>query len=283
MHIDYRFPLFDALMQGELNPLRGENHARQNYLQRLQEQVTASEPDRGVYRLTFIRWLHPKTEYYSRLLVGETYAYCNELKAYLKAEQDSSIRAYLRDMILDKHLTTCLQRLGEFIRLHQLTLSRLINPSPEDTPDDLANCYVFQLLKVCVCKAYLEVQTTLSREVVYPLNETMIYTGWLQELPPIRTFLTRQAGSTQENPDRKKKEKEVKQPVVAENEQNHMTILDYMTVKEAANILRMDERTVRRMLEKGTIAGVRMQKVWRIDKVSFTRFLQEKTNQGKRP
>ncbi|MBB3187379.1 helix-turn-helix domain-containing protein [Microbacter margulisiae] len=283
MHIDYRFPLFDELMQGRLNPLHRENHAGQNYLQRLQEQVTVSEPDKGLYRLTFIRWSHPKTEYYSRLLVGETYVYCNELIICLQEEQNSSIRAYLRDMILDKHLSTCLQRLGEFIRLHQLTLSRLTNPSPEDTPDDLANCYVFQLLKVCVCKAYLEVQARLAGEVNYPLNETMIYTGWLQELPPVPIFLTRQAGTTPEDPDSKKKKKKMMQPAVAEKKQNNVAIPDYMTVKEAAQILRMDERTVRRMLEKGTIAGMRMQNVWRIEKASFSHFLQEKTNQGKRP
>ncbi len=280
IHIDYRFPLFDELMQGGLNPLRKENHAERNYPQRLQEQVTTSEPDKGLYRLNFIRWSHPKTEYYSRLLVGETYAYCNELITYLKEEQDDSIMAYLRDVILDKHLATCLQRLGEFIGLHQLTLSRLMYPAPEDTPDDLANCYIFQLLKICVCKAYLEVQAALAGEMNYSLTETMLYTGWLQEMPPVRTFLTKQAG-TQEYLDRKKKEKELTQPITTEQRQNTVIIPDYMTVKEAAKILRVDERTIRRMLEKGTLVGMRMQNGWRIDKASFSHFLQSNTNQKK--
>jgi hypothetical protein len=42
------------------------------------------------------------------------------MQEYLASETNRQIKAYLRDQILDKHLTTCLMRLGEKIQTEKL-------------------------------------------------------------------------------------------------------------------------------------------------------------------
>jgi len=76
MNLDYRFPLFDTLLYGRLNPLMSGNELNGDYEIRLQQQIVAKTNDPGVYTLKFIPPLNVKCLYYQRLLISETFLYC---------------------------------------------------------------------------------------------------------------------------------------------------------------------------------------------------------------
>lgn len=284
MNLDYRFPLFDSLLQGKMNPLLPGNNADAGFRLRLQEQIVENAKDEGCYTLTFVKWAHPKTDYYRRLLLGETFAYCNELTTHLRAEMNRQIRAYYREMILDRHLVTCLQRLGEVITESGLKLSSLSQPTPEDSTDSLANCYVLHLLKVCLAKAYLEVQQALSDVVLIPQTELMLYSAYLHELPPVRTFLEKRAKSSmaqvvQEQPHGSP----VTERAVTDLSAGAGGIPEeaYILVSEAATALKVSEKTILRRLSSGEIKGVKDKSRWLIDKTAFKSYLNGLSARGK--
>jgi excisionase family DNA binding protein len=278
MNLDYRFPLFDSLLQGKMNPLLSENNADAGFRLRLQNQIVENARDKGAYTLTFVKWVHPKTDYYRRLLLGETFAYCNELTACLREETNRQIRAYYREMILDRHLVTCLQRLGEVITESGLKLSSLSQPAPEDTTDSLASCYVLHLLKVCLAKAYLEVQRELSDVVVIPQTELMLYSAYLHELPPVRTFLVKRPEDAMPQPEKEQgrgtpeTEKVLIDPVAGSG---GMAEAPYMLVREAAAALKVSEKTILRRLKSGEIKGLKDKNQWLIDKTAFKNYLND--------
>jgi hypothetical protein len=70
MHFVYQFPLFTAFLRGNMSPLKPENAAESNFKLRLQEQLTSSASDEGLYALRFLKSLHPKQEYYRRALLS---------------------------------------------------------------------------------------------------------------------------------------------------------------------------------------------------------------------
>ena len=277
MKLDYRFPLFDDILLGGLNPLLPENHASTDFKQRMEEQILEPAKDAGSYRISFLKATHPKEEFYRRKLLSETLLYCNELTNELEAEKQPEIRAYYRDKILDRHLTTCLKRLGEFITSGELTLKKLKEPNEDVTPDTLANIFILHFLKVCVAKAYLEVQKALSDTVGVQLSETMLYADYLNEIAPVRTFLTyvpepfrpenqcvetnKTATSVSDH-----HEKAPAPVVFSEN--------DFMLVGEVAKILKKDERTIRRRLKAGTIKGIKDGSTWLVDRKAFNESLQ---------
>ena len=275
MNFEYRFPLFDELIQGSLFPLREENHADRNYLLKLEGQIVPDVKDMGLFRMSFKKWEHPKTIWYHRLIVGETFAYCNELTAYLKEEEENpAIRTYLRDLILDKHLTSCLQKLGEIIKKHQLTLQRLTNTASNEDIDLLCNCYIFQLLKVCLCKAYLEAQEVLADVVSFQHTESMTYTARMDEIPPVRTFLVKRVAEkipsvTAEHP----KQGLVTEPSESVSVAKPTISPVFISVNEVATVLGKDEKTVRRRLQKGEIPGRKDKNNWLIEKIQFDDYL----------
>ena len=54
MKLDYRFPLFDDILLGGLNPLLPENHASTDFKQRMEEQILEPAKDAGSYRISFL-------------------------------------------------------------------------------------------------------------------------------------------------------------------------------------------------------------------------------------
>jgi hypothetical protein len=236
---------------------------------RIQEQILEPAKDEGLYQLSFFKSTHPKAEFYRRKLLSETYLYCNELIAVLREEQQPEIRAYYREKILDRHLTTCLKRLGERLGSSKMELKRLSEPAENDTPESLANIYVMHLLKVCVAKAYIEVQKALSDTVTVFFTETMLYANYIEELPPIRNFLTINPDITKSEmltePYSKKAEPIVEKADVAPNYDKN----SYMLVGEVASILKKDKRTIRRRLEAGKIIGKKDESTWLVDRKAF--------------
>ena len=276
MNFDYRFPLFDDILHGRLSPLLQDNAANTDFKQRLEEQMIEASKDMGSYKLSFIKPQHPKAEYYRRMLLSETFQYCNDLLDYLQDKRNLKIRAYLRNLILDKHLTSCLKRLGEQVNSCQLSLNLLTSIPSDVSIESTTNCYVFQLLKVCVSKVYLEVQNEFADLISIPQSESMLYAAYLNELPPIRTFLSKR-------PERDKAESRQKETVNQAPKDQSTTqasalevekpSTEFMLVQDAALKLKVSDKTIRRRLESGELKGKKDKGKWLIDKTAFESYL----------
>lgn len=277
MNFDYRFPLFEGLIQGNLNPLSAQNAATTDYSLRLTEQIIDSAPGCGGFSVRFPKPAHPKQEYYLRLLINETNAYCADLISVLEGETDANIRAYLRDRILDKHLTTCLKRLGELIKEAHLPVSLLGHAALCDSAEDYYNAWVLHLLKACVAKAYLEVQRVLADVVIHPQTESGLYCTHLNELPPVQTFLLKHKEETR--PPAKNactsptelKNQEAEPPT----EKHGMGDEEFLLVEEVSAMLRIGKRTVLRRVASGEIKAIKNKGKWLIYKTALERLIKD--------
>ena len=278
---DFRFPLFDSVMVGSLSPFLPEN----NYSVYLNEENYRIEldsiPDEGRLGFTFYKPANFKCRYYYQKLVQETFLYCNDILQFLEEEQDTDTRAYLRLILLDKHLRTCLIRLGEQMQTNNLHSANFLSPTLDTPPELLSNSYVFQLLKVCVAKAYLEIQLALSDVIHNPLTEAMLYTAMVGELPPVKSFLKqipaeklqKQSKAKATNPT----EERITEPLVStqsETEQATAAVDTKLhTVKDLIDMKIGSDRTIRRLLEKKELIGIKQKNGWRIEDAELQRYL----------
>jgi hypothetical protein len=77
MNFDYRFPLFDDILHGRLNPLLSVNTEDYNCVKKPQKMVIVSAIDIGVYSNQFFKPPTLKVRYYQQKLLSETF--CNKL------------------------------------------------------------------------------------------------------------------------------------------------------------------------------------------------------------
>lgn len=279
---DFRFPLFNSIMVGSLSPFLPEN----NYSVYLNEENDRIELDsildEGRFGFTFYKPANFKCRYYYQKLVQETFLYCNEILQFLEEEQDTDTRAYLRLTLLDKHLRTCLIRLGEQMQTNNLQSSHFLHPTQDTLPELLSNSYVFQLLKVCVAKAYLEIQLALSDVIHNPLTEAMLYTAMVGELPPVKSFLKQiPAEKLQKQPLKAKAtnptEERITEPLVSTQSETGQatTAVDTKlhTVKDLIALKIGSDRTIRRLLEKKELIGIKQKNGWRIEDAELQHYL----------
>ena len=272
MTLVYQFPLFDSVLRGNMSPYRPDNHASANYRLRLQEQITDPVQDEGLFAVSFLKIWHPKQEYYSRVLLSETFHYCNELCADLASETNRAIRAYYRETILDKHLTACLKQLGEFFIDRKLSLKLPEQQNDDKAQDDYINAWCMYLLRTCLVKAYLEIQETLTDVVSYGLSEEQIYTSYFNGIAPVKTYLKRREQPiTRPYPEASAAPDSVHMP--PENIQ-HRALPELLTPHEAAKILKVNVRTVTRMLNMGSLKGIKTNRLWRIQRSDLDNYIQ---------
>jgi hypothetical protein len=187
----YSFPVFFRIMYGELHPQWPQNINGKKYTILLQDMIPCALCYKGNYQLAYLRPIDLKTAFYEQLLLAETDRYCAGVCEEISYYHDDRILAYLRDQILDKHLATSLQRVGELIIARRYQLQELENPSMLADRERLSSIYIFHLLKCCLARAYLEVQDVLAGEVKRTLSEADLYLQYAGELPPVCTFISR--------------------------------------------------------------------------------------------
>lgn len=190
MNLDVYFPLFENILHGDLNPLLPTNDDGYHYTVRLEQMIIVPASDTGIYEIDFQPPFNLKTRYYYRKLKADTLLYIADMRDLILEEGDSRIRAFLRNQLLDKHLSTCLMRLGEKIQQEALFMERF-NHSGELSNNQLSDIYIFQFLKVCIAKAYLEIQNMLADVVVVKQTEALLYTSLVGEQFPVKQFLKR--------------------------------------------------------------------------------------------
>lgn len=279
---EYRFPLFDSLLVGSLNPFLPQNGYRV-FVDDLQVGVgLTSVPDNGKYGFRFYSPTNFKCSYYYHKLVPETFLYCNELLAYLADETDFDTRAYLRLTLLDKHLKTCLMRIGELIQTNCLQTNSFLKPTVDTDPEQLSNSYILHLLKLCVAKAYLEIQFALLDVVVNPLSESMLYTALVGEIPPANCLLKQLSLLRAETPLKTPQNASINStaPIAPSSIPSDTNELPTMvvdtklyTINDLVKLKIGSDKTIRRLLEKGVLRGFKQGKTWRVEDAELQRYL----------
>lgn len=191
MDVDIYFPLFENIVQGDLNPLLPVNDDGYRYSERWENMIIVPTEDTGIYGITFRPPFSLKTRYYHQKILADTLLYVADMQEMLQAETNPQIRSYLRNQLLDKHLTTCLMRLGEKIQQEALHIELLKEPAQGLSNNQLSNIYIFHFLKVCIAKAYLEIQDVLADVIVVRQTEGLLYTSLVGEQFPVQEFLRR--------------------------------------------------------------------------------------------
>lgn len=241
MNFDYYFPLFEEILHGKLNPLLPANAEGHGYNLRLQEQVLMHAEDTGVYKLRFQKPPTLKARYYQQKILSETFLYVADVQDYLAQETNRQVRAYLRDQLLDKHLTTCLMRIGETIRSQGLSLSVLTSPETTTDNNSLSDSYIFHLLRVCLAKAYLEIQEVLADVVLYRQTEEWLYTSLSGEVSPVSCFLQKRV-SADVQPAKDGQPRTSTKPL----SQPGFTPANYYNSKQVCDVLKISDSTLLR-------------------------------------
>ena len=126
-------------------------------------------------------------------------------------------------------------RLGEKIQKEALHVELLNDSSSQVSNNQLSNIYVFQFLKVCIAKAYLEIQDMLADVVVVKQSEALLYTSLVSEQFPVKQFLKR------------RKAPEIKNETVDKATTNAAVSKEtHYTTKEALAVLGYSESTLLR-------------------------------------
>ena len=191
MNFDIYFPLFENILHGNLNPQLSANDDGYHYTARLEEMIIVTVKDTGIYGLNFQQPFNLKTRYYHRKILADTLLYIADMQEVLQEETDNRIRSFMRNQLLDKHLTTCLMRLGEKIQKEALYIELLNDSTNQVSNNQLSNIFVFQFLKVCIAKAFLEIQNMLTDVVIVKQSEAMLYSSLVCEKFPVKQFLKR--------------------------------------------------------------------------------------------
>jgi hypothetical protein len=287
MNFDYRFPLFENILYGSLSPFLGENNFTADFDEQYFSIGSDSIIDKGIYRFTFYKPTNFKCRFYYHKLVQETFLYCNDIVEYLEEVQDSDSQAYLRLKILDRHLKTCLIKIGETLQTNNLSPTNFLQPTQDTDQELFSNSYIFHLLKVCVAKAYLEVQFALSNVVVNPLSEAMLYTAVVCEMPPVRCYLKQLVKDKLKQKAKVNDEKQSSKPdsevAIDSNSEMNLSKVDTKlhSVKDLIALKIGSDRTIRRLLEKKELIGIKQKNGWRIEDVELQRYLKNlksKTN-----
>lgn len=273
---ELRFPLFDKIMTGSMHPFNTSNSFRAFLLTDEKFVIPDSVPDDGVYSLAFPKPPNPKCSFYYHRLVNETVDYCNELCTEIRKHTDPDIRAYLRLKLLHEHLKTCLIKTGEVLHEHQLLITDFMTPQQGVDIEKLSNSYIFHLLKVCIAKAYLEVQHVLGVLQGEYIDETGLYTGFAFEMPPVKCFLKRHKTML-------KKEtlpeilthniRDLSTEKVSKTELHNKEEKTYK-IKDLVKKLNAESRTIRRWLNDGKIIGRKTGKIWQVTEDNLNVFIQ---------
>ncbi len=283
MDFDYRFPLFEEILHSALDPTLPDMAAGAGYEERLTQLICGENRDDGRYHIHFPPAQHLKQHYYRRLILSETWGYCNEMTGILSKEESPPIRAYYRDLILDKHLISCMKRLNEKIHNHCLTG---FPPKPGISPGDtesICNGYALHLLRVCLVKAFLEFQHALSDVVSLNLTEQTIYCTYFDAKPPIQSWLRivqekkiplpKPEPQLQESPVGYRNEDSP--PVEKPQPESSDT---YLQVGDITAKTGWSEKTVRRYLTEGSLKGSKPKGTWLISQREFENFLRSQNH-----
>ncbi len=269
---EYRFPLIDELLYGALNPFLSSNSCEAFLLQEEPHLSVQAKADSGIFAISFVKPPNLKCSFYYHRLPAETIVYCNDLREEFSKITDTDISAYLKLTILDRHLKTALIKTGNLIREYKLSIADFLTPTPDTDIEKTSNSYIIHLLKVCLAKAWLEIQSILEPSSARQVNETYLYTGFAGEAPPVRNWLRRRESSEFVEPAPKPIPVEKKSEFVSEEISSAQSEKFY-SLKDLQEMGYGSERTLRRRLVAGELNGFKNGSKWLVEKNELNRYI----------
>lgn len=294
-NMNLRFDVTYKVLNGSLYPFAEMNSLENFQLNNRGGKTLNSEKDKGVYRLNPYRNLNEKTAFYSNYLQREMIAYCNEMIEEFGAETDKDILAYVRNFILNQHLKELLIHTGKLLKQYQLKLSDFTAPSDDIDMEKSSQSYILHLMRLVLIKTYLEMQKLLGAAGDNNIDERYINSAWIGaiNLDTRIAMIPNAANSNyahekkKENSDKQheKKQEDSKmgemtreQPAPDEKKSEPAKPLDetkFFNPREIANMLKIDERSVRRMINKKEIIGTKIGHRWRISDVELNSYIEK--------
>lgn len=152
--------ILDTILYNGLQPWLAENHPDEKFAVLLSE-IKPVEPQFPMkYEVDFWRPFNFKTKYYQKLITREMNQYCNQVIAFIAADDNHQVKKYWINDTLNKKLQTRLKEVGKLIKEKHLDLA-YIDPSKSTFDQDAAHktdTYIIQLLKTALIKIYLEIE-----------------------------------------------------------------------------------------------------------------------------
>lgn len=266
--MDIYYPLFEEVLHGKLSPEREEHVDGLHFTRKLEKMSIGKSRFKGAYQLYFYDATSAKERYYQSILLQELEGYCCDVVEELRQEMSIEVLRYRKKQLLSDHLTTCLMRLGEHLRNRDYRLSNLEPNGITVAAETHSNSYIYQLLKCCLIKAYLEIQYALGRVVSSPLDEKVIRATLVGEVPPIeKLYIQRNKQLPEKEMKTSAKEttplNELKVPVVS----------SFYTTAEVCTLLRKSESTINRWVQAGKLDAVKVGKAYRFPKDKMDNFI----------
>ncbi|MFA6400265.1 MAG: DUF6617 family protein [Salinivirgaceae bacterium] len=182
----------DAILYRELRPWLDENKIEEKFASTIAKIPLNSPHSKTIYDIDFHRPFNKTTEFYQKIIVNETNAYCNKVYDLISDETDERVQKYWLNDILNKKLHTRLNDIGKLIQEKQYFLE-YINPYKSTLAFDFQHkteTYVIQLLKIALIKIYLEIQDPFKGLIKdFHLIESDFYTRFFNEPIADKSFL----------------------------------------------------------------------------------------------
>ena len=182
--------LFEEMLWGKYRPWLEVNRFDDKWFPG--ELPLIPQPLHSAWQFDFYRWFNFRTDFYYRLIVGETNRLCNLWIEALLRETDERIIGYRLNLLLKKRLPTLMRDTADIIRNrgYVLTLVDTVDIDPSLDVELKSETYCFQLMKTALVKLYIEVQERFKSH----LNDDYksiedLYLQYLREPVPERTFL----------------------------------------------------------------------------------------------
>jgi hypothetical protein len=80
MNFDIYFPLFENILQGDLNTLLPANEDGYRYTARLEQKIIVPTKDSGNYGIMFQQPFNLKTRYYQQKILADTLLYITDMR-----------------------------------------------------------------------------------------------------------------------------------------------------------------------------------------------------------
>lgn len=182
----------DEILYKGLRPWLDTNKPDEKFTPVISKIKTVYPGFQMLYEIDFIRPFNSKTEYYQKLILNESVAYCNNVVELINEDDNTKLKKYWLNDTLNNKLQTRLKDIGSIIKEKQYDIS-YINPRKNSFVQDADHktaTYVMQLLKTAFIRIYLEIQEVFKELFSHQLLiEDDFYTRFLNEPVPDNSFL----------------------------------------------------------------------------------------------
>ena len=184
----------DEILYGSLQPWLEISKPSEKFAPLVSKVPTVEVNFSSLYEFDFHRPTNPKTEYYYKLIVSETNAYCNSVVDLINADKNEMLQKRLYDDVTKNLLIPRFTDVIELIK-EGFYFVEFIDPKNftyAGGSEKKTETFIIQLLKVALVKIYLEIQNQFPQlNSGFALSERDIYDQFFNQGLPENSFLKR--------------------------------------------------------------------------------------------